>query len=534
MEEGYYCMYVIVGVVMWMLVLKGMVILWWRPRKIEEHFSKQGIRGPPYRFFIGNVKEIVGLMVNASTHPMPLSHNILPRVLSFYHHWKKIYGATFLVWFGPTARLMVADPDLIREIFVSKSEFYEKYESHPLVRRLEGDGLLSLKGEKWAHRRKIITPTFHMENLKLLIPVIGKSVLDMVQKWSDISENGEVEIDVSDAFQNLTEDVITRTTFGSSYNDGKAVSQLQAQQMVFAAEAFRKVFIPGYRFLPTKKNTSSWRLDKEIRKSLVKLIRQRNQNSKEKAGGPAKDLLGLMINAGAMKPNDRRSDGPTAPSTITVQDIIEECKAFFFAGKQTTSNLLTWTTVLLAMHPRWQELAREEVLQVCGSRDIPTRDDIAKLKTLGMILNESLRLYPPAIATIRRAKADVELGSYKIPRGTELLIPILAVHHDPILWGRDAAEFNPARFSEGVARAARHPMSFIPFGLGARTCIGQNLAIIEAKLALAIVLKHFSLRLAPSYRHAPTVLMLLYPQYGAPVVFRRLSDPDTRCGDQGS
>lgn len=76
-------------------------------------------------------------------------------------------GATFLVWFGPTARLAVADPDLIREIFTSKSEFYEKNEAHPLIRQLEGDGLLSLKGEKWAHHRKIITPTFHMENLKV-------------------------------------------------------------------------------------------------------------------------------------------------------------------------------------------------------------------------------------------------------------------------------------------------------------------------------------------------------------------------------
>lgn len=145
---------------------------------------------------------------------------------------------------------------------------------------------------------------------------------------------------------------------------------------------------------------------------------------------------------------------------------------------------------------------------------------------LSMILNESLRLYPPTIATIRRAKTDVELGTYKIPRGTELLIPILAVHHDQATWGNDANEFNPARFSEGVARAAKHPVSFIPFGLGVRTCIGQNLAVLQAKLALAIILQRFSFRLAPTYQHAPTVLMLLYPQYGAPIIFQRRDDPD--------
>ena len=71
---------------------KIFLLLWWKPRKIEEHFAKQGIRGPPYCFFIGNAKELVSLMVKASSKPMPFSHNILPRVLSFYHHWKKIYG----------------------------------------------------------------------------------------------------------------------------------------------------------------------------------------------------------------------------------------------------------------------------------------------------------------------------------------------------------------------------------------------------------------------------------------------------------
>lgn len=140
-----------------------------------------------------------------------------------------------------------------------------------------------------------------------------------------------------------------------------------------------------------------------------------------------------------------------------------------------------------------------------------------------MILNESLRLYPPTVATIRRTKVDAELGGYMIPQGTELLIPILAVHHDKAIWGNDANEFNPARFSGGVARAAKHPIGFIPFGLGVRTCIGRNLAILQAKLALSIILQRFSFKLAPTYQHAPTVLMLLYPQYGAPIIFQPLS-----------
>ncbi|KAH0710008.1 hypothetical protein KY284_011435 [Solanum tuberosum] len=481
-------------------------------------------------------------MLKASSQTMPLSHNILPRVLSFYHHWKKIYGATFLVWFGPTPRLAVADPDLIREIFTTKSEFYEKNEAHPLIRQLEGDGLLSLKGEKWAHHRKIITPTFHMENLKLLVPGAARKVIEMLDKLTPNLKNGEIEIEVSEWFQTLTEDIVAQTAFGHSYEQGKAIFRLQAQQMVLASEAFQKVFIPGYRFLPTKRNIKSWKLDTEVKKLLMTLIQERTDNWEKNEmpenNGP-KDLLGLMIQAsikessqlsssinspihhGSSTHNHNNNKNNNNPFMITANDIAEECKTFFFAGEQTTSNLLTWTTVLLAMHPQWQDLARDEVIKVCGSRAIPSKDDLAKLKMLSMILNESLRLYPPIVATIRRAKADVDLGGCKIPLGTEVLIPILAIHHDQAIWGNDANEFNPCRFSEGVARAAKHPVGYIPFGLGVRQCIGQNLAILQTKLTLAIILQRYVLRLSPQYKHAPTVLMLLHPQYGAPVIFKQ-------------
>lgn len=140
---------------------------------------------------------------------------------------------------------------------------------------------------------------------------------------------------------------------------------------------------------------------------------------------------------------------------------------------------------------------------------------------LGLILNESLRLYPPAVATIRRATEDVELGGVMIPKGTEILIPIVAVHHDSELWGRDVNEFNPIRFARGVGNAAKHPMAYMPFGLGSRRCIGQNLAILEAKMAIAMILQRFSFDVAPTYVHAPTVQMLLQPQYGAPIIFQK-------------
>ncbi|CAN4088908.1 unnamed protein product [Withania somnifera] len=523
--EGFCFQWLCIVVFSYVLLLfaqKAFVHLWWTPKRIQKHFKNQGITGPKYHFLFGNLKEIASFTTTTTSWPSPFisHHDILPTVLPFYHHWKKIYGSIFVIWFGPTARVTISDPALIRDIFVLKSDNFEKNESPALVKKLEGDGLLSLKGEKWAHHRKIITPTFYIENLKLMIPMMGKSMTEMLEKWSKMSKaSGKVEIEVSEMFSTLSEDVITRIVFGSSYEDGRAIFELQAQQMVYATEAYQKVVIPGYRFLPTKKNRISWRLDKEVRKSLMKLIDERRKISTDRrqvlSDECPNDLLEVMIKA-------TDHEYTNCSSNMTVNDIVEECKTIFFAGKHTTSSLLTWTTILLAMHPQWQQLAREEALSVCGARDPPSKDDLSKLKTLGMIINESVRLYPPAVAAIRRAKIDTQLGDFTLPKGTELLIPIIAIHHDQTLWGEDANEFNPARFGRGVAQAAKHLMAFMPFGLGARRCVGQNLAVLQAKLAIAMILQRFSFDLSPSYQHAPTILMLLCPQYGAPIIFQKL------------
>ncbi|XP_062229145.1 cytochrome P450 734A4-like [Phragmites australis] len=500
--------------------------LWWRPRRLEAHFARQGVRGPPYRLLVGCVREMVALMAEAAAKPMspPDSHNALPRVLAFYHYWRKIYGPTFLIWFGPTPRLTVADPELVREILLTRADAFDRYEAHPVVRQLEGDGLVSLHGDKWALHRRVLTPAFYPDNLNRLAPQVGRSVAALAERWRVMASagGGEVEVDVAEWYQAVAEEAITRATFGRSYDSGRVVFRMQARLMAFASEAFRKVLVPGYRFLPTKKNRLSWRLDREIRRGLVTLIGRRSDEAdvdedaelNDKVGNGFRDLLGLMINAAGKK-----AEAPAIP----VEDMLEECKTFFFAGKQTTTNLLTWATVLLAMHPDWQDRARREVLAVCGADELPSKEHLPKLKTLGMILYETLRLYPPAVATIRRAKRDVTLGELAIPCDTELLIPIMAIHHDPKFWGPDATQFNPARFAGGAARAAKHPLAFIPFGLGPRMCIGQNLALLESKLTLAIVLQRFELTRSPSYVHAPTVLMLLYPQYGAPVIFRPVS-----------
>ena len=139
-----------------------------------------------------------------------------------------------------------------------------------------------------------------------------------------------------------------------------------------------------------------------------------------------------------------------------------------------------------------------------------------------MVLYEVLRLYPPALFINRRTHKQTELGGVTYPADVMLVVPIMFIHRDPALWGHDAGEFNPGRFAEGVSKACSDPGAFIPFSWGPRISIGQNSALLEAKLAISMVLQRFAFELSPEYAHAPVSILSLHPQHSVMVRLRRL------------
>ncbi|KAK9092652.1 hypothetical protein Syun_027563 [Stephania yunnanensis] len=497
-------------------VCKVLIWVWWKPRKLEKLLREQGFNGTSHMYMFGDLKQLVSTTKKARSKPIKLSHSIVPRVLPFIHDTIQKQGPMSYIWFGVTPRVNILDPELIKEILSNKFGHFSKIKVSPLLLLL-AEGVANYEGEKWAKHRRTITPAFHLEKLKLMVPAFHASCTDLVEKWEKLVSNGSPEVDVWPDLQKLTADAISRTAFGSSYEKGRRIFRLQTEQAKLALEVLPFLFIPGFRFLPTKKNRRIKEIDREVRSILSDMINER-ENATKHGEAHKDDLLGMLLDSNRkhIQENDNSKN-----IGMTIKDVIEECKLFYIAGQETTSSLLVWTMVVLSMHPEWQAQAREEVLRVYGSNK-PNFDGLRHLKIVTMIFHEVLRLYPPAALLTRYNYKEMKLGSLTLPPGVEIAMPTILVHHDRAIWGENAEEFNPMRFLEGISKATNNQVSFFPFGWGPRICLGQAFSLIEAKMAMAMILQRFSFELSPTYAHAPYTLLSLQPQHGAQIILNKL------------
>ncbi|XP_043723197.1 cytochrome P450 CYP72A219-like isoform X5 [Telopea speciosissima] len=515
-ETGFFSMVILCILVVLWGEWKVLEWIWWRPKKLERHLMVQGIKVTPYKLLLGDLKEFLSLFKEAKSKPMNLSHDIVPRVFLFHLQIIQKYGKLSAFWLGTTPVLYIMDPNLIREIMSNKFGHFEKIKGFGLARYFIG-GVAVYEGEKWAKHRRIINPAFHVEKLKRMLSAFYTSSNEMVSKWEKlVTSAGSFELDVWPELQYLTGDVISRAAFGSSYEEGKRIFKLQDEQGQLIIQALQTAFIPGFSLLPTKRNRRIKEIHKEVRALLMGIINKRQQTMRVTEASND-DLLGLLLesNDKEIQENKNKNVG------MSIEEVIEECKLFYFAGQETTSVLLVWTMVVLSMHLEWQVRAREEVLQVFG-KNHPDYDGLNHLKIVTMILYEVLRLYPPVLYLSRCTNKNIKLGEISLPPGIQVMLPIVLLHHDQEVWGEDAKEFKPERFAEGISKATKNQVSFLPFGWGPRICIGQQFALTEAKMALAMILQRFAFELSPSYAHAPATIITLHPQHGAQIILHKL------------
>ncbi|KAM0019671.1 putative secologanin synthase [Helianthus debilis subsp. tardiflorus] len=402
--------------------------LWFKPKRIEKFLKEQGLKGTPYKFMYGDFKEMAQTMIEAKSQPMSLTHDIAPRVSPFFHKSHTTLGKSCFTWMGTKPMVHISEPTMIREILTNYNKFQKPRGGNPLLQLL-ARGLLDAEGDQWIKHRKIINPAFHMEKLKHMLPAFYVSCRDMIEKWEElVNTENSCEIDVWPHLQTFSSDVISRTAFGSSFKEGGNIFELQRELAELIIKATNSVYIPGSRFLPTKNNKRMKEIEREVKASIKGIINKRVVAMKV---GEASndDLLGLLLDSNhkEIKQHGNNNFG------LSIEEVIEECKLFYFAGQETTASMLVWTMILLGQHMEWQTHARDEVLHVFRDKN-PDIDGLNHLKVMNIIFNEVLRLYTPVALLRRLIPRETKIGNLTLPAGTLVQINTLILHHDKDMW----------------------------------------------------------------------------------------------------
>jgi cytochrome P450 len=386
--------------------------------------------------------------------------------------------------------VVLSDPALVEDVLVTQNQAFRK---NPATRRLGvllGKGLLSSDGEDWKRQRRVTQPAFH----RARVAALGGTMVEHTTRLLDTWAPGD-ERDMLQEMMELTLQIACTGLFGA---DVASNIDVVRRSTAVVGEHFLSRFTSFLFLLPDQVPTPGNRRFLRAVRDLDGLVYRIIDDARSDRG----DLLSLL-----------RASG------LTPREIRDEVMTFFLAGHETTSLALTWSLMLLGQRPdAWTRL-RAEVAGVLGPRP-PSIDDLARLPYTRAVIDEALRLYPPAYVQGRQALRDVTIGGRRVGRGTTVLASQWLLHHDPRYFDAPWA-FRPERWLDGLA--TRLPrFAYFPFGGGQRQCIGNLFAQVEAQLVLATLSQRADLELVPNQRFEPMALITLRPRYGVRMRVRSL------------
>jgi cytochrome P450 len=419
--------------------------------------------------------------------------------LHFLTAMARTYGDVVALPFGPLRVYLLAHPEHIASVLQHNHRNYQKSPFTDRIRPLLGQGLATSEGTLWHTQRRLMQPAFQRASLAPLAATITRATQTMLERWRPQAATGGT-VDIMAEMLWLTGEVISRALFGTSLPEGgqslfadfTTVTRYAWQRMLALTTWSARLPSPGrHRF-----TLALARLEAII-KQLVEAHR-----AQDRAQG---DLLARLLAA----------RDPTTGAPMSAQQIRDEVMTLVFAGHETTAVALTWTCHVLAQYPDVQERVRREATTVLAGKS-PTLADLAHLSYTHMVIQEVLRLYPPAWVIARIARTDDEIGGYPIPAQTTVLLSPYVTHRHPAFWP-DPERFDPERFASprGVARP---PCAYFPFSVGPRVCLGEHLAMMEAQLTVAQVIQAYQVTLRAGQRITPQPLLTLRPPQGVHLI----------------
>jgi cytochrome P450 len=401
---------------------------------------------------------------------------------------------------GPRRGYLLTNPDDVRHVLQDNARNYHKSPLYDKLRMFLGNGLLTSEDDFWLRQRRIAQPAFHRQRLTGIADTIAALARDAATRWQPLASAGR-SVDVEDEMMRLTRTVVLRTLLGADL--GPFTSTIDAAWTIVNQHVGESFWSLGFDWLPTEKKRRFEAARSVLRGAVAHVVAERRRTATD-----TDDLLSMLMSA---------RDEDTGEG-MTDEQLRVEVLTFLLAGQETTSLALTWTWYLLGQHPEVRQKLEDEIDGVLGGRP-PEYQDLATLPYLRMVLDESMRLYPPAWGISRQAMAEDRVGGYVLPRGWLAFVIPYVLHRIPAFWP-EPERFDPERFLPEPS-AVRPKFAYIPFGAGPRQCIGNQFALIEAQLIIATFAQQYRLHVAPGYSADPWPLITLRPRLGMPMIIER-------------
>lgn len=401
------------------------------------------------------------------------------------------YGDLVQLRLGPSRMVVVNHPDHVKRVLQEKHACYGRPAFVSLLRRIVGNGLLFAEGDTWLRHRRIMQPSFHRERIAGFAQIMAQAVSERVQRWR--TRTGNEPLDLTREAAELISAINGPVLFASDITReapelGDAIRVLlgwlnQRTQQPLAAPLF----------IPTADNRRFNAARRLFTETIQRLIREH----RARAGS---DLLSMLLAA---------RDAETGAS-MSDQQLQDEVFTFLVAGLETTAAALQWALILLAQHPDALQRVRSEQRSVCGNEP-PRVEQLPQMPYTRMVIDETLRLYPPVFGLTRRVVSDDEIAGHRISKGVQVLVSPYALHRHPGLWAQPDSFAPEAHFGPEVSEG-RSRFQYIPFGAGPRQCIGNALAMMELQILVPTLAAAFDFELAEPSGALPETSMTLRPK----------------------
>ena len=418
----------------------------------------------------------------------------------FVHEILEEFG-DFVCWRGIVNLYFVNHPDLIRPVLSQSYEHFSKRNlDYRVLAVVAGNGLISNDGSHWVKQRALMQPLFSHRNVNGFDETINALTSSLMNRWDARAGDGIEWLDRD--MSELTFRIAGATLFGSDIkrHAGDVAEMLDVINVSAHDPRALMALLP---WIPTPHNLKVRRAKRHLDQIVRALIAARRRRGP--GGG---DILDRLLGA-----RDRESGAP-----IDETQIRDEVVTLLLAGHETSANALAWTLYLLATHPEVEARLAEELDAHLGGAPA-TAADLPGVPYLKQVVQESMRIYPPAWGYSRRAEHEVEIGGYVLPAGAYVAVVPYALHRHPEFWPHPD-RFDPDRFHPNRAQA-RHSYCYLPFGAGPRTCIGAGMAMLETQLVLAQIVQRFRVRVVPDHPIEIAAKVTLTPRYGVPVILSR-------------